>query len=91
MDPIKNPEAEKNLIKEIFHNELVWLATIILAVWGFVTTVVLPLQRVEIGLAQMESDTIELKKNYSQALAEHQSLTHRMDVVETEIKPFIKQ
>ena len=47
-------EREIGLVRSVLRSELTWLVFLIAGIWGFVTTVVLPLQRLQIQLTQIQ-------------------------------------
>lgn len=51
-----NNEHEIGTVRSILRSELTWTVFVIAAIWGFVTSVVLPLQRLQIQLSQIQSD-----------------------------------
>ena len=52
---------------------------------GFVSYVVLPLQQLQIQIAQLQVGILDNKKITEEAMQEHASLRSRMDVLETEV------
>lgn len=56
-------EKETNIVKQILRNEITWLVCICGATWGFVSTVVLPIQALQIGQTKIQEQlTIESNK-----------------------------
>lgn len=47
---------ERNTVQKIMRSEITWAIFIIGFLWGFVTTVVLPLQKLQIQVAQVQVD-----------------------------------
>ena len=84
-------QQQQSLVRSLLKNELTWLFMVIAAVMGFVSQVILPLQRMSLQLTQIQVDLADTKENYQQALKEHQSLTSRIDILETKIAPLIKR
>ena len=56
----ENTIQEKNAIRAVLRNEITWIIFIIGLIWGAVQTVILPLQSVQIGLAQVQSTLVDL-------------------------------
>ena len=54
-------EKEVNIVRSVLRNEITWLITLILSVWGFVVTVILPLQSLQIQVAQVQHDVSDGK------------------------------
>ena len=66
-------------------HELTWVVLIIGAVMGFVVNVILPLQKVQIQLTQIQIDIAQSKEDYKAAMIEHIALRSRVDVLETRV------
>jgi len=84
-------QQEQITIRKIMQNEFTWLAMIIAAVMGFVSSVILPLQKIQIQLIQIQADISETQRDYQIAITEYNSLRSRIDVVETKINNLAKQ
>lgn len=63
-------DKQQNLFQQFFRNELVWLGTITLALWGFVVQVVLPIQRIQIELDQVQTSLAQVQ-GYDQRITEN--------------------
>ncbi len=46
---------EQNLFQKFFRSELTWLGMIVLTLWGFVSQVILPLQKIQLELDNVQS------------------------------------
>lgn len=55
---------EQNAIQKILRSEITWSITLIAFLWGVVTTVVLPLQKLQIQIAQVQLDLTAQNKRY---------------------------
>jgi hypothetical protein len=80
---------EENLMRKILQNEWSWLVGIILAVMGFVNTIILPIQKMQIQLSQIQLDITQFKVDIQQATTQDSLLQSRVDILETEIKPLL--
>lgn len=78
---------QQNLFQQFFRNELTWLCMIIVAVWSFVTTVVLPIQKLQIQLAQIQTQL----KSYDMLNAQVQTISTKQQVDESLLSQLIKK
>lgn len=62
----------ESIIRTILRNEITWAIVIVAGIWGFVQTVILPLNTVQTTLAQIQKDIAEFKNNNA-------ALTGRVD------------
>ena len=49
-------EKEQSIIRSVLRSEVTWVVSLVMAVWGFVVTVVLPLQSLQFQIAQVQKD-----------------------------------
>ena len=82
---------KENIIRQILRNEVTWVITFVSITIGFFNMVVIPLNKVQIQLTQIQTDLADTKKNYQTALMEHQELRSRVDVIETKLNPLVKK
>lgn len=59
-------EKNQNAVRSVLRSEITWLISFIFCIMGFVTSVVMPLQKLQIQLAQIQSDLVINKSSYSQ-------------------------
>jgi hypothetical protein len=52
---MKQDNNEQNIIRAIFKSEIVWILSIGSALWGFVATVVMPIQALQLGQQQIQA------------------------------------
>lgn len=52
---------EENLIRSVFKNEITWIIVVITVFYGFIKTVVLPLEKLEIQITQVQVDISNVK------------------------------
>ena len=45
---------EVGVVRSVLRSELTWVVFLVAGIWGFVTTVVLPLQQLQIQLTQIQ-------------------------------------
>lgn len=72
-------------IQKAFRNEFVWIGMILTFLWFFVTTVVLPLQKLQIQVTQIQTDLTSQNKKYDALDKLVNNLSTRMSVVETRL------
>ena len=51
-------EKQQNAVRTALRSEITWLISFIICLMGFVTTVIMPLQKVQIQLAQIQTDLV---------------------------------
>ncbi len=78
---------EQNLFQQFFRNEVTWLGMIIATVWAFVTTVVLPLQKLQIQVAQVQ---VQLKA-VDVLTAQVQEISTKQQVDESELLGLLRK
>lgn len=78
-------EQEQNAVRAVLRNELTWIVVIIGMVWGGVQGVVLPLQKLQVQLAQIQNDIVDYKKNYEKVMEIHQDILNRLTKLEARI------
>ena len=76
---------QESMLRKLLKHEATWVVSIILAVMGFVNTVILPIQKMQIQLAQIQSDIADNKAGYATVMAIHQTILERLSVLETEV------
>ena len=59
-------DTNQNAVRSILRSEITWLISFIICIMGFVTSVVMPLQKLQIQLAQIQSDLQLNGSRYSQ-------------------------
>lgn len=84
-------DKQQSTIRAILRNEITWVVTFVGITIGFFNMVVIPLNRVQLQLTQIQADLADTKNNYESALTEHQSLRSRVDVLETKVSHQQKQ
>lgn len=82
---------DQSLIRVVLKNEITWIIAIITMVLGFVNTVILPIQKMQLQLTQIQTDIAQGKQDYQAIIVSESKLKSRLDIVETEIKPFINK
>lgn len=78
-------EKQQNLFQTFFRNELTWLGMVILAIWGFVTSVVLPLQKLQIQVAQIQTQLKSQSDTYNSFSQSVQNISTKQQLDEQEI------
>lgn len=81
---------ETNAIRKVLRSEITWVVFTAGFLWGFVTTVVLPLQRLQIQIAQIQTDLSSQNKKYDDLSTVVNTLINRVSIVETRLDNKIK-
>lgn len=76
---------QQNIIRTVLRNEITWVITFVGITIGFFNLVVIPLNRVQLQLTQIQSDVADTRLNHERSLAEIQKLTSRLDILETKV------
>lgn len=54
-------EKEQNLFQQIFRSELTWLGLVVVALWGVVVQVILPIQKISIEVDQLTASISQVQ------------------------------
>ena len=76
-------EKEYGVVRSVLRSELTWLVFIVVGIWGFVTSVVLPLQRLQIQLTDIQADITAEAGKYT-------ALDMRVKILEIEHAKLVK-
>ena len=57
-------QKEENVVRSVLKSEITWFVFLIAGVMGFVSSVILPLQRIQIQITQIQENQIEQKIAY---------------------------
>lgn len=79
----------ESFIRSVLNNEITWIAFIVGFVWAIVSTVILPINSIQIQLAQIQVDIKTSQKNYTILTTAQSILGDRITILETEIKPLL--
>lgn len=79
-------DKEQNIVRQIFQSEITWIASIIFAGWGFIATVVLPLNTIQTQLLAIQQNQLDSKKNIQQIQLVDVDFNSRISVLEAEVK-----
>lgn len=82
---------QDSTIRAMLKNDYILVAGIVAIVMSFVTTIILPLQRVQIQLAQIQTEIIQTNTDYQTVIAGQASLSNRVTVLETEVNPLLNK
>lgn len=83
-------ERAQSAIRAVLRNEFTWIIFIIGLVYGTVSTIILPLQELQINMKQMQVTLLELNSNNKNILLAKQELDTRLSILETEVRPLLK-
>ena len=61
---MKHDEKETSIIRQIFRSEITWIISIIGGIWAFVTTVVMPIQALQLGQLQIQEQLAKESQRY---------------------------
>jgi hypothetical protein len=82
----EHEETSQSLLKSIFRSEITWIVTIAGAVFSFVTMVVLPLQKLQIQVSQIQKQLIGLDETNLKIGDRLNMLEKRQEVVYSTLK-----
>ncbi len=74
-----------NTVQKILRNEITWVIFIVGILWGVVTSVVLPLQRLQIQVSQVQDEITKQNGNYDVLNQLVNSLNNRTSVIESRL------
>jgi len=55
---------EQNILRSILRSEVTWVISIVVVVWSFVTTVVLPIQKLQINVEDIKLQLAKESERY---------------------------
>ena len=55
---------EQNIIRQIFRSEITWILSLVGGVWALVTTVVMPIQALQLGQSQIQAQLTHESSRY---------------------------
>ena len=79
-------EVTQSTVRSILRNEITWLFFIVSAIFGSVTTVILPLQKLQLQTEQIQVDIAQINVNNQKVLVAHQDFDRRLTILETKLK-----
>lgn len=62
---MKHEQQEQNIIRQIFRSEITWILSLIGGIWGFVVTVVMPIQALQLGQTQIQEQLSKESSRYA--------------------------
>lgn len=74
---------EEGSFRKILRSEVTWALFIIGIIWGCVQTVVLPLQKLQIQVSQIQLDIARNNKNYDDLSKEEANHETRISILES--------
>jgi hypothetical protein len=75
-------ENQTSIVRQILQHELTWIVSIIAGVWGFVTTVILPISSIQTTLSYIQSDIVVNKESLTDIIIENKDLEGRVKTLE---------
>lgn len=82
---------KENKLRTFFTNELTWIGGIIVVCFTVFETVIVPINVIQVQLADTQSDIKALNKNINQMVASLDNENDRLTVLETEVKPLLQK
>jgi hypothetical protein len=77
-------EKNENIIRTVLKNEVTWLVFLGAGFWTIVQTVVLPIQEMQIVLAQVQKDIVEIKLTAKDT--ENQIITNTANIGKLDVR-----
>lgn len=82
---------DQTAIQKILRNEFTWLVFAVGIFWGFITTVVLPLQSLQIQVAQIQNDLTKQNTQYDVLNTAVNVLTTSVSVLKSRVDTITKK
>jgi len=82
---------EQSAVRAVLRNEITWILFIIGSAWGIVVGVVLPIQALQIQLAQVQTQILDIKSgeaNLPQIEQDHAVMKQEIDALQTNLTNF---
>jgi hypothetical protein len=80
---------EISILRNLFRNELTWVVSIIVVVWAFVATVVLPLNRLQVQVEQIQQQLNSSSSSYSDMLNQIKDISDLANSTKTRLDDLI--
>ncbi len=77
---------EQNFIRQIFRSEITWILSLIGGIYGFVVTVVMPIQALQLGQSQIQAQLEHESSRYINTEARVTSLEQNQAVVMSKLQ-----
>lgn len=77
---------EQSLFQQFFRNEITWLGMVVVGVWGFVATVVLPLQKLQIQVDQLQGEVASQIASNATLASQYQTISGQQEADEAKIQ-----
>lgn len=71
-----------NIFQQIIRNEATWIAGIVIAIWQIFTQMVIPINNIQLGLAQVQLQLTTQTKLYSTLSTQVQTISTKQQVDE---------
>lgn len=75
----------ENIIRTVMKNEITWMVFLVGCIWGVVSTIVLPLQKLQIQSASIQEQLITQTSAYAVLATTVQTILTKQQVDETQI------
>ena len=88
---MKNDKQEQSLIRQIFRSEITWVLTLVASIWAFVTTVVMPIQALQLGQTKIQEQLSMESNRYVSTEERVNTLEKNQAVVMSRLQLKLKQ
>lgn len=75
-------EKQENVVRRVLQSEITWIVGIIVAGWGVVTHIILPISVIQTQLAQIQQNQLDGKKFQTQITTIDDGFNSRISVLE---------
>lgn len=76
-------DKEENIVRKILKNEITWIISIVIAVYGLITTVILPINNLQNDVSNVKTITLEIKQSVKDGTDTDNKLDNRLTRLET--------
>lgn len=81
-----NDTKEQTLFQQFFRSEITWLGMVVIAVWGFVATTVLPLQKLQIQVGQLQEQIANQTASNALLANQYQTISGQQQADEAKLQ-----
>lgn len=75
-----------NAVRRVLKHELTWIIFIVAMLWGFVTTVILPIKELQIQLTQVHKELASQDMDTTDIMKIHQQINDRLLIIEQKLR-----
>ena len=81
----------QNAVRAVLRNEITWIIFIIGLLWGAVQGIILPIQALQLGQAQIQQQLQSEKKTYDNMQMQMSALETQQSITETKLEQHLQQ